>query len=66
MVGGGVGTVGIGNGVGTALPNPPVLEGQAVPLRGAGFRAPWLQLVFPVWVLLVSINIAVLSYRNAS
>jgi hypothetical protein len=33
---------------------------------GAGPGAPWLQLVFPVWVLQVSINIVVLSYRNAS
>jgi hypothetical protein len=56
----------VGGGVGTALPNLPVLEGQAVPLRGAGSGAPWLQLVFPVWVLVVSINIVVLSYRNAS
>jgi len=26
---------------------------------------PWLQLVFPFWVLLVSINIVILSYRRA-
>jgi len=27
---------------------------------------PWLQLVFPFWVLLVSINIVILSYRRAN
>jgi len=32
----------------------------------ASSSLPWLQLVFPVWVLLVSVNIVVLSYRNAS
>jgi hypothetical protein len=31
----------------------------------ASTSIPWLQLVFPLWVLLVSINIVVLSYRTA-
>ncbi|MFN8034452.1 MAG: hypothetical protein U0V73_00745 [Acidimicrobiia bacterium] len=30
----------------------------------ASTALPWLQLVFPLWVLLVSINILVLSYRH--
>jgi len=38
----------------------------AVLLLFASTAIPWLQLVFPIWVLLVSINIVVLSYRNAS
>jgi hypothetical protein len=29
--------------------------------RADGGRLPWLTLVFPVWVLLVTINIVVLS-----
>jgi hypothetical protein len=37
----------------------------AVLLLFASSSLPWLQLVFPVWVLLVSVNIVVLSYRNA-
>ena len=32
----------------------------------ASSSIPWLQLVFPFWVLLVSINIVILSYRRAS
>ena len=46
-------------------------------VAGAGFAAgllllfaspsiPWLQLVLPFWVLLVSINIVILSYRRAN
>jgi hypothetical protein len=31
----------------------------------ANSSIPWLMLLFPVWVLLVSINIVVLSYRTA-
>jgi hypothetical protein len=38
----------------------------ALLLLFASSSLPWLQLVFPVWVLLVSVNIVVLSYRNAS
>ncbi len=38
----------------------------ALLLLFASTSIPWLQLVFPVWVLLVSINILVLSYRNAT
>lgn len=37
----------------------------ALLLLFASTTIPWLQLVFPVWVLLVSINIVILSYRNA-
>lgn len=37
----------------------------ALVLLFASTTIPWLQLVFPVWVLLVSINIVVLSYRHA-
>jgi len=37
----------------------------AVLLLFASTSIPWLQLVFPIWVLLVSINIVVLSYRHA-
>ncbi len=37
----------------------------AVLLLFASSSIPWLQLVFPIWVLLVSINIVVLSYRHA-
>ena len=37
----------------------------ALLLLFASSSIPWLQLVFPVWVLLVSVNIVVLSYRNA-
>ena len=37
----------------------------ALLLLFASRSIPWLQLVFPVWVLLVSINIVILSYRNA-
>lgn len=32
----------------------------------ASSLSPWLQLVFPFWVLLVSINILILSYRHAT
>lgn len=38
----------------------------AVLLLFASSSLPWLQLVFPFWVLLVSINILVLSYRHAA
>jgi hypothetical protein len=38
----------------------------ALLLLFASSTLPWLQLVFPIWVLLVSINILVLSYRNAT
>jgi hypothetical protein len=38
----------------------------ALLLLFASSTLPWLQLVFPVWVLLVSINILVLSYRNVT
>jgi hypothetical protein len=43
-----------------------VLVGYAAALLllFASSTIPWLQLVFPVWVLLVSINILVLSYRS--
>src|SRR5208337_2219456 len=37
----------------------------ALLLLFASTSIPWLQLVFPVWVLLVSIDIVVLSFRNA-
>jgi len=37
----------------------------ALLLLFASTSIPWLQLVFPFWVLLVSINIVVLSYRHA-
>jgi len=37
----------------------------ALLLLFASSSIPWLQLVFPVWVLLVSVNILVLSYHNA-
>ena len=37
----------------------------ALLLLFASSSIPWLQLVFPVWVFLVSINIVILSYRNA-
>ena len=37
----------------------------ALLLLFAATSIPWLQLVFPSWVLLVSINILVLSYRGA-
>jgi hypothetical protein len=37
----------------------------ALLLLFASSTIPWLQLVFPIWVLLVSINIIALSYRNA-
>ena len=37
----------------------------ALLLLFASSSLPWLQLVFPVWVLLVSVNIVVLSYRTA-
>jgi len=37
----------------------------AVLLLFGSTSIPWLQLVFPTWVLLVSINIVVLSYRHA-
>ena len=37
----------------------------ALVLLFASTSNPWLQLVFPLWVLLVSINIVVLSYRRA-
>jgi hypothetical protein len=37
----------------------------ALLLLFASSTLPWIQLVFPIWVLLVSINILVLSYRNA-
>jgi hypothetical protein len=37
----------------------------ALLLLFASSTVPWLQLVFPLWVLLVSINIVVLSYRHA-
>ena len=37
----------------------------ALLLLFASSSIPWLQLVFPVWVLLVSINIVILSYRKA-
>jgi len=30
----------------------------------ASTSIPWLQLVFPLWVLLVSVNIVILSYRS--
>ena len=36
----------------------------ALLLLFASSSLPWLELVFPVWVLLVSINIVVLSYRD--
>jgi hypothetical protein len=36
----------------------------AVLLLFGSSSIPWLMLVFPVWVLLVSINIVVLSYRT--
>jgi len=36
----------------------------ALLLLFASSTLPWLQLVFPIWVLLVSVNILVLSYRN--
>lgn len=36
----------------------------ALVLLFASPTTPWLQLIFPFWVLLVSINILVLSYRN--
>ena len=36
----------------------------ALLLMFASPTTPWLQLVFPFWVLLVSINILVLTYRN--
>jgi hypothetical protein len=36
----------------------------ALVLLFASPTTPWLQLVFPFWVLLVSINILILSYRN--
>lgn len=36
----------------------------ALLLLVASPTTPWLQLVFPVWVLLVSVNILVLAYRN--
>lgn len=42
-----------------------VFLGSGVLLLFASSSIPWLQLVFPVWVLLVSINIVILSYRNA-
>jgi len=38
----------------------------ALLLLFASTSIPWLQLVLPFWVLLVSINILVLSYRNAA
>jgi len=38
----------------------------ALVLLFASPTTPWLQLVFPLWVLMVSINILVLSYRKAS
>jgi hypothetical protein len=38
----------------------------ALLLLFASSTLPWLQLVFPIWVLLVSINILVLSYRNVT
>ena len=37
----------------------------ALLLLFATSSVPWLELVFPVWVLLVSVNIVVLSYRTA-
>jgi hypothetical protein len=36
----------------------------ALVLLFASPTTPWLQLVFPFWVLLVSINILILSYQN--
>jgi hypothetical protein len=36
----------------------------ALLLLFASSTIPWLQIVFPFWVLLVSVNIVVLSYRN--
>ena len=36
----------------------------ALILLFAGTSVPWLQLVFPVWVLIVSVNILILSFRN--
>ncbi len=36
----------------------------AILLLFASPSIPWLQMVFPLWVLLVSINIVVLSYRT--
>jgi hypothetical protein len=38
----------------------------ALLLLFASSTLPWLQLVFPIWVLLVSINILVLSYRGST
>jgi hypothetical protein len=32
----------------------------------ASTSIPWIDLVFPIWVLLVSINIMILTYRNAA
>ncbi len=40
--------------------------GGALVLHFATTSVPWLQLVFPFWVLLVSINIVVLSFRHAN
>jgi len=37
----------------------------AVLLLFASSSIPWLQLVFPIWVLLVSADMVVLSYRHA-
>ena len=38
----------------------------ALLLLFASSTLPWLQLVFPIWVFLVSVNILVLSYRDAT
>ena len=39
---------------------------SALALLFTSSTLPWVQIVFPLWVLLVSINILVLSYRRST